>query len=140
MSTQNVNVARCARNVEWDFFCDFQRPCTCQHNVGKQKPNLYFSFQVFFKDKQKCCQAVKLFTIFSVGKKILRFLTCNATALFSLLVCVISFFTTEAFFFLLPICDLFRHNFVLESESLPNMITVFENHWKSLILLIGALK
>ena len=24
MSTQNVNVARFARNVEWDFFCDFQ--------------------------------------------------------------------------------------------------------------------
>ena len=27
MSTQNVNVARFARNVEWDFFCDFQTPC-----------------------------------------------------------------------------------------------------------------
>ena len=27
MSTQNVNVARLARNVEWDFFCDFQTPC-----------------------------------------------------------------------------------------------------------------
>ena len=24
MSTQNVNVARFARNVEWDFFCNFQ--------------------------------------------------------------------------------------------------------------------
>ena len=24
LSTQNVNVARFARNVEWDFFCDFQ--------------------------------------------------------------------------------------------------------------------
>ena len=24
MSTQNVNIAR---NVEWDFFCDFQTPC-----------------------------------------------------------------------------------------------------------------
>ena len=24
--TQNVNVARFARNVEWDFFCDFQTP------------------------------------------------------------------------------------------------------------------
>ena len=24
----NVNVARFARNVEWDFFCDFQTPCT----------------------------------------------------------------------------------------------------------------
>ena len=27
LSTQNVNVARSARNVEWDFFCDFQTPC-----------------------------------------------------------------------------------------------------------------
>ena len=27
MSTQNVNVARFARNVEWGFFCDFQTPC-----------------------------------------------------------------------------------------------------------------
>ena len=26
LSTQNVNVARFARNVEWDFFCDFQTP------------------------------------------------------------------------------------------------------------------
>ena len=30
LSTQNVNVARFARNVEWDFFCDFQTLCnTC---------------------------------------------------------------------------------------------------------------
>ena len=27
MSTQNVNVARFARNVKWDFFWDFQTPC-----------------------------------------------------------------------------------------------------------------
>ena len=27
LSTQNVNVARFARNVEWDFFGDFQTPC-----------------------------------------------------------------------------------------------------------------
>ena len=27
LSTQNVNVARFARNVERDFFCDFQTPC-----------------------------------------------------------------------------------------------------------------
>ena len=27
MSTQNVNVARFARNVRWDFFCDFQTLC-----------------------------------------------------------------------------------------------------------------
>ena len=24
LSTQNLNVARFARNIEWDFFCDFQ--------------------------------------------------------------------------------------------------------------------
>ena len=29
LSTQNVNVARFARNVEWDFFCDFQTPWVC---------------------------------------------------------------------------------------------------------------
>ena len=27
LSTQNVSVARFARNVEWDFFCDFQPLC-----------------------------------------------------------------------------------------------------------------
>ena len=26
LSTQNVNVARSARSVEWYFFCDFQKP------------------------------------------------------------------------------------------------------------------
>ena len=35
LSTQNVNVARFARNVECYFFCDFQTPCTaanmCQY-------------------------------------------------------------------------------------------------------------
>ena len=29
LSTQNVNVARFARNVECDFFCDFQTVCYC---------------------------------------------------------------------------------------------------------------
>ena len=27
MTSQNVNVARFAGNVEWDFFCDSQTPC-----------------------------------------------------------------------------------------------------------------
>ena len=27
LSTQFVKVARFARNVEWDYFCDFQTPC-----------------------------------------------------------------------------------------------------------------
>ena len=30
LSTQNVNLARFARNVEWDFFCDFQTLCFCK--------------------------------------------------------------------------------------------------------------
>ena len=30
MSTQNVNVAHFARNIEWDFFCDFQTWCNFQ--------------------------------------------------------------------------------------------------------------
>ena len=28
MTTQNADVARFARNVEWDFFCDFQTLCS----------------------------------------------------------------------------------------------------------------
>ena len=32
LSTQNVNIARFARNVEWDFFCDFQTPCSVTSN------------------------------------------------------------------------------------------------------------
>ena len=28
----NVNVARFARNVEWDFFCDFQTLCMLIYN------------------------------------------------------------------------------------------------------------
>ena len=35
MSTQNVNVARFARNVEWDFFCDFQTPCLLSYSLSK---------------------------------------------------------------------------------------------------------
>ena len=27
LSTQNINLARFARNLEWAFFCDFQTPC-----------------------------------------------------------------------------------------------------------------
>ena len=35
LSTQNVNVARFARNVEWDFFCEFQTPCDCANKQLK---------------------------------------------------------------------------------------------------------
>ena len=32
-SLENVNVARFARFVEWDFFCDFQTPCDVANQV-----------------------------------------------------------------------------------------------------------
>ena len=44
MSTQNVNVARFARNVAWEFFCDFQ---TSWIKAGK-KPDLQKYFKVSF--------------------------------------------------------------------------------------------
>ena len=31
LSIQNVGIARFARNVEWDFFCDFQTLCVLTH-------------------------------------------------------------------------------------------------------------
>ena len=37
MSTQNVNVARFARNVKWDFFCDFQTLCFSEKMQNPQK-------------------------------------------------------------------------------------------------------
>ena len=51
MSTQNVNVARFARNVEWDFFCDFQTPW---HN----KENLFFLLKnkLFWETEFMSCQ------------------------------------------------------------------------------------
>ena len=47
LSTQNVNVARFARNVEWDFFYDFQTPCKIGdlklYVVGNMKKNWEFA-------------------------------------------------------------------------------------------------
>ena len=40
LSTQNVNVARIARNVEWDFFCDFQTPWGMQFSIIQSSCNL----------------------------------------------------------------------------------------------------
>ena len=37
MSTQNVNVARFARNVECDFFCDFQTLCKTDEKLSIQE-------------------------------------------------------------------------------------------------------
>ena len=45
MSTQNVNVARFARNVEWDFFCDFQTPCI--KGCAWLYNTLFFAFRPF---------------------------------------------------------------------------------------------
>ena len=33
LSNQNVNVARFARNVEWDLFYDFQTLCVCNKDI-----------------------------------------------------------------------------------------------------------
>ena len=44
LSTQNVNVARFARNVEWDFFCDFRTPC---HSWEKSPFWCHFIFFAF---------------------------------------------------------------------------------------------
>ena len=46
LSTQNVNVARFARNVEWDFFCDFQPLCRifahcAVHKNVRQRPKAW---------------------------------------------------------------------------------------------------
>ena len=43
MSTQNVNVARFARNVEWDFFCDFQTLCEGLDSAIGELKNLVMS-------------------------------------------------------------------------------------------------
>ena len=37
LSTPNVNVARFARHVEWDFFCDFPALCAIFHAMKKLK-------------------------------------------------------------------------------------------------------
>ena len=48
LSTQNVNVARFARNVEWNFFCDFQTPCISLISRKNNSMNkiLLFSFRL----------------------------------------------------------------------------------------------
>ena len=54
MSTQNVNVARFARNVEWDFFCDFQTlshlDLSCFVRKYRRSQNtIFFFFQTLRK-------------------------------------------------------------------------------------------
>ena len=54
LSTQNVNVACFARNVEWDFFCDFQTPwipsqTKCSDSYRWASPNFFRpSLNLFF--------------------------------------------------------------------------------------------
>ena len=38
-TAQNVNVARFARNVLWDFFCDFQTPCDVENPIWAWETN-----------------------------------------------------------------------------------------------------
>ena len=40
LSTQNVNVARFARNFQWDFFCDFQTLCVWLMCLGKRSSKM----------------------------------------------------------------------------------------------------
>ena len=46
MSTENVNVARFARNVEWDFFCDFQILCILQTFLLTTVGSMSFYFDI----------------------------------------------------------------------------------------------
>ena len=48
LSTQNVNVARLARNIEWDFFCDFQTPCEIwsHFEFSREKVSSRIEFQI----------------------------------------------------------------------------------------------
>ena len=47
MSSQNVTVARFARNVEWDFFCDFQTPCDLDYNHVSSSQSAPFNLWIF---------------------------------------------------------------------------------------------
>ena len=49
LSTQNVNVARFAHNVEWDFFCDFQTSKKCWV--------IHFGF-VYFLSTNRCWKGI----------------------------------------------------------------------------------
>ena len=60
LSTQNVNVARFARTVEWDFFCDFQTPCLCKGRIYVQ----LFSTALLYAVEQLLRS---LFSFFALG-------------------------------------------------------------------------
>ena len=52
-STQNVNVTRFARNVEWDFLCDFQTPWSwkLKDEATDQNPNFSSWLQKFIQER-----------------------------------------------------------------------------------------
>ena len=68
MSTQNVNVARFARNLEWDFFCDFQTPLKKRRKLFFFILANYYEFQAamdrttteVIEDPSKSSYALKL--------------------------------------------------------------------------------
>ena len=77
LSAQNVNVARFARNVEWDFFCDFQTLCCCicryiyvqydiwsQSLLPSQKPFLIYFYIFRFYNYWNLCM-VSIFRMHS---------------------------------------------------------------------------
>ena len=67
-----VNVARFARNVEWDFFCDFQTPWACSRtpqNCEKYREN----FARIAKKTSSICWGFFRFCEYFLPEKILHF-------------------------------------------------------------------
>ena len=48
LSTQNVSVACFARNVKWDFFCNFQTLCNVITNISHHLKPYFWSCPTFF--------------------------------------------------------------------------------------------
>ena len=62
LATQNVNVARFARNVDWDFFCDFQTPCTYVTYTVVDLVNVIEGYAVLSRvDMTRCCNIAHIF-------------------------------------------------------------------------------
>ena len=53
LSTQNVNIARFARNVECDFFCDFQTPCVLQLQIAFCTNRLFSFVAQYLQEGQR---------------------------------------------------------------------------------------
>ena len=70
MNFQNVNVARFARNVEWDFFCDFQPPWT----------RWRFPTGLFWRYLKNCIKSVEKSWLFHSLNRGLRFVTLERTS------------------------------------------------------------